>query len=439
MFYGLNKFLKELLPKQLFYRGLLIVALPIIILQITITLVFFDSLWIKTNKGMTRSLVSEIKTFVDAYENEDTDKEFIRLLFKENLEMNIDYKKNFTLPTNLNERWFSPMDRTLRRELKSKKLNYWFDTTSFKDQVNLKIGYENGYFEFFIPKERLSSSSARIFAFWITLPALLVISIAMIFLKNQTRPIIKLAEASERFGRGEEIGVFRPSGALEIRKAGYEFDKMRKRITRHLNQRSEMLSGISHDLRTPLTRIKLQLALINDKNIAKELSDDVFEMEKMLNEYLQFSKTTAEEKNENFDIVLLIRSIISKYKNENIIFKNENENEIFFDGRKQLLSRCFNNFIENSLKFGKNISINLKKLKKDLIINFEDDGPGIPKNEFENVFKPFYKIDKSRSESRNSVGLGLSISSDVIRSHGGKIELGKSELGGLKVKVFLPF
>ena len=198
-----------------------------------------------------------------------------------------------------------------------------------------------------------------------------------------------------------------------------------------------MLSGISHDLRTPLTRIKLQLALINDKNIAKELSDDVFEMEKMLNEYLQFSKTTAEEKNENFDIVLLIRSIISKYKNENIIFKHENE--IFFDGRKQLLSRCFNNFIENSLKFGKNISINLKKLKKDLIINFEDDGPGIPKKEFENVFKPFYKIDKSRSESRNSVGLGLSISSDVIRSHGGKIELGKSELGGLKVKVFLPF
>ena len=437
MFYGLNKFIKELLPKQLFYRGLLIVALPIIILQITITLVFFDSLWIKTNKGMTRSLVSEIKTFVDAYKNEDTDKEFIRLLFKENLEMKINFKNDFLLPENLNERWFSPMDRTLRRELKSKNLNYWFDTTTYKNMVNLKIEYENGYFEFFIPKERLTSSSARIFAFWITFPALLVISIAMIFLKNQTRPIIKLAEASEKFGRGEEIGPFRPSGALEIRKAGYEFDKMRKRITRHLNQRSEMLSGISHDLRTPLTRIKLQLALIKDKSIAQELSEDVFEMEKMLNEYLQFSKTTAEEKNDNFDIVFLIKSIISKYKNQNIKF--DCEAKIFFDGRKQLLSRCFNNFIENSIKYAEKININIKKLKMGLIIDFEDNGPGIPKDEYENVFKPFYKIDKSRSKSKSSVGLGLSISSDVVRSHGGKIELGKSELGGLKIRVSLPF
>ena len=436
MYYGLSKSIKNFLPKQLFYRGLLIVALPIIILQITITLVFIDSLWIKTNKGMTRALVSEVKTFVDAYENEEINKDFIIILFKENLGIRIKYEENLKLPIHFDDRWFSPIDRSLRRELKSKNLNYWFDTTSYKDFVDLKVGYKKGFFQFFIPKDRLTSSSARIFAFWITLPALLVISIAMVFLKNQTRPIIKLAEASEKFGKGEEVKGFRPSGALEIRKAGYEFDKMRKRIKRHLNQRSEMLSGLSHDLRTPLTRIKLQLELIKNKKIAGELSDDVDEMEKMLNEYLQFAKTGASEKTEILDLSNLIKTTIKKYSNNKIEFKGPEK--IIFEGRKELLRRCFNNFLENSLKYGKRILIKLKKNSRNIVITIEDDGPGIPQNEYNNVFKPFYKIDKSRSVSKSSVGLGLSISSDIIRSHGGFINLGKSNLSGLKVSIFLP-
>ena len=437
MFYGLNKIIKSLLPKQLFYRGLLIVATPIIILQITITLVFFDSLWIKTNKGMTRALVSEIKTFVDAYDNEETNKDFIITLFNENLDIKIDYRIESKIPVRLNERWFSPIDRSLRRELKSRNLNYWFNTTTYKELVDLKIKYKNGYFQFFIPKERLSSSSARIFAFWITFPAFLVVSIAMIFLKNQTRPIIKLAEASEKFGRGEEIEEFRPTGALEIRKAGYEFDRMRKRIKGHLNQRSEMLSGISHDLRTPLTRIKLQLAFIQDDKIASELSDDINEMEKMLNEYLLFAKAGIDEKNSNFILNDLLKNIAKKYKNKKIeILKSD---EIIFEGRQNLLKRCFNNFIENSLKYGSEVEIEIKKLRKDIIIDFHDNGSGIPESEYANVFKPFYKIDKSRSKSGSSVGLGLSISQDIIKSHGGRIKLDKSKMGGLKIRVFLPF
>ena len=436
MFSGLNKFLKRLLPKQLFYRGLLIVATPIIILQITISLVFFDSLWIKTNKGMTRALVSEIKTFVEAFENEKTDKDYIIGLFKDNFDINIKYEKNEILPKNFNERWFSPIDRSLRRELKSRNLKFWFDATSYKTLVDLKIGYKEGYFQFFVPKERLSSSSARIFAFWITLPALLVISIAIIFLKNQTRPIIKLAEASEKFGRGDDLEEFRPSGALEIRKAGYEFERMRKRIRRHLNQRSEMLSGISHDLRTPLTRIKLQLAMINNKKIAIEISEDVIEMEKMLNEYLQFAKTGYQEKTENFDMNNLIKSTLEKYNSNKISFIQKDK--IYYEGRRELLKRSFSNFINNSLKYSKNISIILKKVRKDLLIIFEDDGPGIPPSEYNNVFKPFYKVDKSRSGSKSSVGLGLSIASDIIQSHGGRIDLDKSKLGGLKLIVVLP-
>ena len=437
MFYGLNKFLKNLLPKRLFYRALLIIAIPIIILQLTITIVFFDSLWIKTNKGMTRALVGEIKTFIDAYDNEEYNKDLLTNLFKEHLHFNVKFEPNKLLPDKDQERWFSPMDRTLRRELKSKSLNYWFDTISYKDLIDLKIKYSNGYFQFYIPKERVTSSSARMFALWITLPAFLLIAISLIFLKNQTKPITNLAKASAKFGRGEEVDEFRPSGALEIRQAGYEFDKMRKRIIRHLNQRSEMLSGISHDLRTPLTRIKLQLAFIKDQNIAKKLSDDVQEMEKMLNEYLQFASSTFSEKTERFDIKNLIENIIKKYENKNIT--SELLKDVYMNGRKNLIRRCLNNLIDNGVKYANKINLQMTKSNSYIVLTVDDNGPGISKDEYENVFKPFYKINKSRGDSKSSVGLGLSIASDIIRSHGGNITLDKSPQNGLRVKVLFPF
>ena len=437
MFYGLNKFIKNLLPKRLFYRALLIIAVPIIILQLTITIVFFDSLWIKTNKGMTRALVGEIKTFIDAYDNEEYNKDLLTNLFKEHLHFNVKFEPNKLLPNKDQERWFSPMDRTLRRELKSKSLNYWFDTISYKNLIDLKIKYSNGYFQFYIHKERVTSSSARMFALWITLPAFLLITISLIFLKNQTRPITNLAKASAKFGRGEEVDEFRPSGALEIRQAGYEFDKMRKRIIRHLNQRSEMLSGISHDLRTPLTRIKLQLAFIKDQNIAKKLSDDVQEMEKMLNEYLQFASSTFSEKTERFDIKNLIENIIKKYENKNIT--SELLKDVYMNGRKNLIRRCLNNLINNGVKYANKINLQMTKSNSYIILTVDDNGPGISKAEHENVFKPFYKINKSRGDSKSSVGLGLSIASDIVRSHGGNITLDKSPQNGLRVKVLFPF
>ena len=437
MFFGLSKYLKNLLPKRLFYRGLLIVAVPIVVLQITISIVFFDSLWIKTNSGMTRALVSEVKTFVDAYDNDETNKDFIIVLFKDHLGFNIKYEKEKIIPDNVPERWFSPVDRSLRRELKNKNLIYWFNTTNFKDVIDLRIKYGDGYFQFYIPRDRLTTSSARLFGLWITLPAFLMIMIAIIFLKNQTRPIIKLAEASEKFGKGEDLEEFRPSGALEIRKAGQEFDKMRKRILRHLNQRSEMLSGISHDLRTPLTRIKLQLAMIKDENLSQKLSSDVDEMEKMLNEYLQFASTGAKDKTETFNISEQISDLINKYENPNII-KDFND-RIYYNGRKNLINRCINNLIENSLKFAKKVEVKIEKQQDNIIIAISDDGPGIPQEEYENITKPFYKIDKSRSEKKSSVGLGLSIASDIVKSHGGDITFAKSKFGGLEVAISLPF
>ena len=438
MFYGLSRYLKKILPKQLFYRSLIIVAAPIIIMQITISIVFFDSLWIKTNKGMTKALVNEISTFVEVYNNENYDKEEIANLFSVYQDLNIEFIQDKNFNYDFDERWFSPIDRTLRRELKSRfsSEEYWFNSTSYKELIDLRIKYQSGYFKFLVPRDRLTSSSARIFALWITLPAILVIFIAILFLKNQTRPITKLAEASEKFGKGEDVEEYRPSGALEIRKAGLEFDRMRKRILRHLNQRSEMLSGISHDLRTPLTRIKLQLAFIKNKEITNKLSRDVDEMEKMLNEYLQFSKSNFTEKNEKFNLSEMIISTIKKYENKNILV--DQESEIFFNGRKNLIKRCLNNLLDNAINFSKNIKITQQKIKRNVLIFVEDDGPGIPVSEYENVFKPFYKLDKSRNQTKSSVGLGLSIASDIIRSHGGNIELEKSNLGGLKIKIVLP-
>jgi len=437
MFYGLSKFIKNLLPKRLFYRGLLIVAVPIVVLQVIITLVFFDSLWIKTNKGMTKSLVSEIVTIIDIYNNEsEYNKKIVTDLYNKNFSFTVRFLKNEKLPDIKVERWFSPMDRSLRRELKPKINRYWFNTMAYEEIVDLRIKFRDGILQIFFPKERIQASSIRIFALWITLPAILMITIAIIFLKNQTRPITKLAEASEKFGRGEDIEEFRPSGALEIRKAGLEFNKMRNRILRHLNQRSEMLSGISHDLRTPLTRIKLQLTMIKDNNLSKKLSEDIDEMEKMLSEYLQFASSGAKEKSGTFDLSELVENIINKYENPNIS-KNYNK-RIYFNGRKNLIQRCINNLIDNSIKYGEKTNLIIEKKVSNIVISIEDDGPGIPKSEYENVIKPFYKIDKSRSESKSSVGLGLAISSDIIKSHGGDINFSKSNLGGLKVMISLP-
>ena len=437
MSYGLNEILKKILPKRLFYRSLIIVATPIILLQVIITIVFFDSLWIKANKGMTRSIVNEVKTLFDIYKNEQADKEMILDLYNKNFDFVVRVKKNEIFPKIIPERWYSPMDRSLRRELKSAFPNqYWFDTTSYKETVYLKIKYKDGFLQIFFPKDKIAPSSVRIFALWITLPGLLLIMIAIVFLKNQTRPIVNLAKAAEKFGKGEFIKEFKPSGAREIRQAAYEFDKMRKRITVHLNQRSEMLSGISHDLRTPLTRLKLQLALLRQQDLAKKMGDDIEEMERMLNEYLEFSRHQKNEETEKVNLKNIIEDIVEKYENEKINLSVESNIEINI--RRNSIKRCLVNLIDNGLSYGKKVQIITKKTKHKIIIFVDDDGPGIDEKEHQNVMKPFYRIDKSRGQNKSGVGLGLSIANDIIRSHGGDISLDKSPLNGLRVKVSLP-
>ena len=439
MSFGLNNFLKKFLPKRLFYRALIIVAAPIILLQLTISIVFFDSIWIKANKGMTKSLVGEVKTLFDSFNSADTDTIiFLTNLYKKNFDFVINIKKSEGLPTTKSDRRFSPMDRSLRRELKPIfGNNYWFDTVTYIDLVDLRIRTNDQIIQIFFPKSKIAPSSVRVFVLWITLPSLILILIAILFLRNQTRPIVKLSKAAERFGRGEKVDDLRPSGASEIRKATIEFDKMMKRINKHLNQRSEMLSGISHDLRTPLTRLKLQLAMTDKKDNSKKMASDIDEMEKMLNDYLQYAKSQSEEDYVEIDINELVLDILRNFDSSKYEYKIIEKVKIY--GRKNLLRRSLSNIVENGLSYGDKIYVEIKKSVGNAIVTIQDNGPGLPKKEYENVFKPFYRVDKSRSLNRSGVGLGLSISQDIVKSHGGNILLSESKFKGLAVKVSLPF
>tara|TARA_B100001057_G_scaffold325766_1_gene325940 strand:- start:4848 stop:6167 length:1320 start_codon:yes stop_codon:yes gene_type:complete len=439
MFSGLNNFIKYILPKRLFYRALIIVAAPTIILQIIITIVFYDSIWIKVNKNITRSLVSQLKTIEEVYRNDNKNLDFFTDSYKNNFNFEIGINQE-TFPSNSGERKFSPMDRSLRRELKSVfgNNNYWFNTSKFKNAVEIKIKSDNDVIEFLVPKEMVSASSVRLFVLWTTLPSLVLIIIALIFLKNQTKPLVKLAKAAERFGKGDYVNDFRASGSQEIRKAAFEFDRMAKRINRHLNQRAEMLSGISHDLRTPLTRLKLQLAMLRQKDISEKMSKDIDEMEKMLNDYLQFAKTQSQEDTTTVNLNNLFASIKKAYPSSKVLLYDNNL-EISLTGRPTALKRSFENIIQNGLVYGNKVEINIQKGNKGAIIIIEDDGPGIPEDQYRNVFKPFFRLDKSRSLNQSGVGLGLAIVEDIINSHGGNIQLNKSKYNGLQVKIFLPF
>jgi len=438
MFFGLNKILKYLLPKRLFYRALIIVAAPTIILQLIIAVVFYDSIWIKVNKNITKSLVTQLKTIQEVYTNDKKNLDFFTDSYKNNFNFEIGISQEF-FPNESGERKFSPMDRSLRRELKSTfgNNNYWFSTSKFKNAVEIKIKSNKDVIEFLVPKEMVSASSVRLFVLWTTLPSILLIVIALIFLKNQTKPLVRLAKAAERFGKGDYVNNFRSSGSLEIRKASFEFDRMAKRINRHLNQRAEMLSGISHDLRTPLTRLKLQLAMLNQKDLSKEMSKDIDEMEKMLNDYLQFAKNQAQENTSKIDLTLLFNSIKNQFASEKLTIYSKEKIEL--EVRPSALKRSFVNIIQNGLTYGNNVIVNIQKGNNRALITIEDDGPGIPEDQYKNVFKPFFRLDKSRSLNQSGVGLGLAIVEDIINAHGGAIQLGKSKDGGLQVRVTLPF
>ena len=430
--------LKKYLPKTLFLRYFLIILTPIIVLQILLSVVFFDSLWIKTNKGLVNSLTEEINTVISFYSRKKSDVEFetIRNLINTNSSFQINLKKDTRLPKENNYQKFSFYDRLINEQLKQNiNLQYWFNTRSDKDNVEIQVKIKNDILSFIVPKSRIRNSSGRIFILWITVPGFVLLLISVLFLRNQIKPIANLALSAEKFGKGQYVAPNKPSGPIEIRKATIEFEKMKARILRHISQRTTMLSGISHDLKTPLTRLKLQIEILNKDGKLDGIKEDINEMEKMISEYLDYSNSESNTEDTKFSLNKLLGEVVKKFNNEKINLKSEDNLQMI--GKKHLLRRCFSNLIDNGTKYAENISITAYKNKHQLEILFDDDGPGIPESEHERVMRPFYKLDKSRNLKDGSVGLGLSIVQDIINSHGGKVML-ENKKKGLRVKLQFP-
>ncbi len=434
--------LRKIFPRTLLFRSLLIVITPIILIQVVVGGVFFDSIWFKTNRGLVRTAAGEMNTFLVLYpefKKKNKISEIINI-YKDKSGIEISIKKEIKeLPLVETVKWYSLYDKIVLEEFSDKIKNpYWHNVRFNSSFVQVLILTNNNeIIEFLIPKSKIRSTSGRIFALWITIPSLIFLFISIIFLRNQIRPIIHLSQAAEKFGKGQFDSDFKVSGALEIRQASFEFQKMKRRILKYISQRTAMLSGISHDLKTPLTRLKLQIELLNKDQKLNPLKEEVIEMEKMINEYLDFASDQHSQPIEKFDIIKIIQSLINKSFKKNIKLKSPKQ--IIFSGRKNLIRRCIANIINNSQKYSKNILITCKYMKKNIQINIDDDGPGIADEHKENVFRPFYRIDKSRSLNESNVGLGLSIVEDIVNSHGGTVKLMDNPRGkGLRVCLSFP-
>ena len=434
--------LRKIFPRTLLFRSLLIVIAPIILIQIVIGGVFFDSIWYKTNRGLVRSAANEINTFLALYpefKQKNKTNELINI-YEDKSGLIISIKKETQqLPSTETVKWYSLYDKIVLEEFSDKIKNpYWHNVRFDSSFVQvLVLQNKNEVIQFLVPKSKIRSTSGRIFALWITVPSLIFLFISIIFLRNQIRPIVLLSQAAERFGKGQFDSDFKVSGALEIRQASYEFERMKRRILKHISQRTAMLSGISHDLKTPLTRLKLQIELLNKNQKLNSLKEEITEMEKMINEYLDFASNQYSQPVEKFNIIQLIQNLIDKSFKKNIKIKSPKN--LIFSGRKNLIRRCIANIINNSQKYSENILITCKKIKKTIQITIDDDGPGIADEHKEKVFRPFYRVDKSSSIKDSNVGLGLSIVEDIVNSHGGTVKLlNNPKNKGLRVSLSFP-
>ena len=432
------KTLKKIFPSGLYTRSLIIIIAPIVILQAILTFVFLERHWQLVTKKLSSSVVSEIGMMMDMQKNNDlieissNAKKFydinLRLLTNQRID------NDFRLPANL-------VEKTLSQELQKNLDNkYSIEDIPEEKKVIINIEVENGILEFVIPRRNVYATNSHIFLVWMVISSFLILSIAILFLRQQIKPIEKLAKAAESFGIGRKIKNFKPTGATEVRKAADAYIKMQERIEKFLEQRTLMLAGVSHDLRTPLTRIKLQLEMYSNQKGNTELLKDVNEMQYMLETYLDFSQTVSSEEDTEVDLKELIDNIIStsNEKSKIISLKPTNLKNIKYICKKIALKRCIINLINNAKAFGDEVLITLNESNKEITITIEDNGPGIPKKDYEKALRPFQRLDSSRNQNIAGSGLGLSISQEIMNSIGGNIKLSKSKLGGLKVIMALP-
>ena len=433
-----SKKFKDILPKGLYSRSLLIIIVPVVVLQGILTFVFLDRHWQLVTRKLSSAVASEIATFVDVAPSLGLNK--VVELSKKFYDAEVNYIPNQKLINNI-PKPINLVENTLSKELsKIMTDNFWVDAHTYEKRVIVQIEKKEGIYEFTIPRRNVYATNSHIFLVWMVISSLLLVSVAVIFMRQQIKPIEKLSKAAQQFGLGKKMENFKPSGATEVRRAAEAYLKMQERIERFIEQRTLMLAGVSHDLRTPLTRLKLQLEMLSDDKTNIELLSDVNEMQKMLENYLDFAEDVTREKAIKTDLKQMIKEIINSESIENkvIEFNVKNDKPIFFECRAIAMKRCITNLINNAGSYGNEVLVSLDENKDGIIISVEDDGPGIKKEDYDQAIKPFIRLDTSRNQNIPGSGLGLSISQDITSNHGGKMSMSESSLGGLKVSLNFP-
>ena len=431
---SLRKF-KDILPKGLYSRSLLIIIIPVVVLQGILTFVFLDRHWQLVTRKLSSAVASEIATFVDVAPSLGLNK--VIELSKKFYDAEVNFTPNQKLINNL-PKPINLVENTLSKELsKTINDNFWVDAHTYEKRVIVQIEKNEGIYEFIIPRRNVYATNSHIFLVWMVISSLLLVSVAVIFMRQQIKPIEKLSKAAQQFGLGKKMENFKPSGATEVRRAAEAYLKMQERIERFIEQRTLMLAGVSHDLRTPLTRLKLQLEMLSDDKTNIELLSDVNEMQKMLENYLDFAEDVTREKAKKTDLKKMIKEIINSESIENkvIEFNVKNDKPLFFECRAIAMKRCITNLLNNACSYGDDIRVALEKKKDVIDISIEDNGPGIDKTDYDKAIKPFIRLDSSRNQNIPGSGLGLSISQDITSNHGGKLIMSRSNLGGLKVQL----
>lgn len=433
--------LRSVMPTGLYARALLIVIIPMVLLQTVFALMFVERQSSLVTYYLSSAVTQEIATLIDIYKSypQGADRNQLRRIAQEHLGLAVDFLPGTQLPAPGPKPFFSQLDVVLSDEIRKQiGLPFWIDTVGRSSIVEIRIKLDDTIMRVFAKRADVYNANSLIFLLWMLATSLVVLTIAILFLRNQIKPIVRLADAAEAFGKGREATNFRPRGAREVRRAAAAFLEMKMRIERAIEQRTAMLAGVSHDLRTILTRFKLELALLGESFEIEAIKRDVDEMAGMLEAYLAFARGDSGEQSAPTDIAALLEELKLDTERHghhvNVAFHGPPEVTV----RPAAFKRCLANLVSNAAKFASNVAINGHRDHRWLTVTVDDDGPGIPAPLREDVFKPFLRLDDARNQDEGGTGLGLAIARDIARSHGGDITLGDSPLGGLRATVRIP-
>lgn len=433
--------IKRFLPKGLFQRSLLIIVLPVALMQVAVTWAFFEQHWQTTTARLSEGVAGDVSMVVALYQQREGDsfEQTARVAF-ETTGLSVDLREGDTLPASRRTAFFRVLDRTLRQALSARMDEaFWFDTTRYPEYVDIRVAVDGGVLRFIAARDRVFATTGHIFVIWLFGASALLTAVAVIFIRNQVKPIRQLAEAAEAFGRGQDMERFKPAGAREVRQAAHAFLEMRARLRRHLDQRTQLLAGVSHDLRTPLTRLRLQLALMPASEEREAARRDLADMETALEEYLAFARGQAGEEPGPVDLVTLCETLTDDAAREGIdVPLDYAVDTLIIHGREGALKRALANLVNNAAAHGQEVRLGVHEAGGRAEVIVDDDGPGIAPDDREDAFRPFSRLDESRNANRTGVGLGLAIARDTIRAHGGELRLEESPLGGLRARVSLP-